>query len=291
MKRYLVDHKGQVWTHPAQGLGEALGYPQPDFDMWAYAIRNLGAVEIAADEDGATVTMRTATAHSEAIRGAQRVLATLGSVPIKLRYEIGTWIEESYEHPAQAAAGMLGALETAAAIPNRMAFVSKSRKLNVLSEQRLNRIETVEERLGLVFKKWRLSQGRFDPEMASFLVRFGLFDRTAVVVESKDDAGLVFEHSGTGFNLYDTFDKSWNFRAQGARLVDQPDPDYGRWIDRTYRGVLDENQPRFEHVDAVIQARGGEPYRSRYDRLLLPWRTTSGTRVVTGTSYHSQLAA
>jgi hypothetical protein len=268
-------------------LGEALGYPDPDFDIWAYAIRNLGAVEIAVGGDHTTVTMRTATAHAEAIRVAEQFLPTLGTLPIRLRYEIGTWVEETYEDPQQAIGRMASALADAALQPRRVAFVSKARRLAALSESRLNKIETADERFSLLFKKWRMSQGLFDPEMPNFLVRFGLIDRTVVVGESPVDGELVFEHAGFGFKAYDSYDKTWTFRLQGKRFSDQPDPDYGHWVDRTYRSVLEQVQPRFEYVDAVIQARAAEPYRSRYDRLILPWRNDTGARLLTGISYQT----
>lgn len=286
MRRHLIDHHGNVWTDPAPGLGDALGYPDPDFDLWNYAIRNLGAVEIVIGDDEAVVSLRTATAKPMAVKATEQFLATLGPMQVRLRYEIGAWIEESCNDPLQAAKQLTLALTDASRVSSRVAFAAKTRRLEMLSDMRLNQIETPEDKLSLLFKKWRLSQGSFTPETASFLVRFGLLDRTAVIGEA-DNGELTFEHSGAAFRAYEQVDENWNFRAKGVRLSDQPDPDYGRWVDRTYRGVLNEIQPRFEYVDAVIQARQGEPYRSRYDRLLLPWHTPAGKRLVTGTSYQS----
>lgn len=286
VSRYLIDPQGTVWTHPAHGLGEALGYPEPDFDVWSYAVRNLGAVEITVGPEETVVSMRTATAHARAVAAAERFLAeNLGPQPVRLRYEIGTWIEETCEDPQQAVGRLATALADAAAESRRVAFAAKSRRLEMLAEYRLNRIETAEERFSLVFKKWRLARGVFDSDTASFFIRFGIFDRTAIVSELSSNKELVFEHSGLAFKGYDTYDKSWNLMAPGRRISDQPDPEYGRWVDRAYRGVLNDSQPRFEHVDAVIQASGAEPYRSRYDRLLLPWQSLTGQRIVTGTSY------
>lgn len=297
MRRFLIDRHGKVWAYPGDGLGEALGYPDPDFDVWSYAVRNLGAVEISVENGEIVVSMRSATAHADAVNAAERFLATLGDSPVRLRYEIGAWIEETYDGLHEAIGRMAGALAETARESRRIAFTAKSRKLDMLSEYRLNRIDTTEERLSLLFKKWRLSHGTFDAETASFLVRFGLLDRTAIVSEAAGDGSLVFEHWGTAFQAYETYDKSWSFAAPGVPIANQPDPEYGRWVDRTYRAVLDERRPRFEYVDAVIQARtaAAEPYRSRYDRLLLPWQSSTGRRIVTGTSYqalrHEQLAA
>ena len=288
MSRYLIDPQGKVWSHPALGLDEALGYPDADFDVWAYAVRNLGAVEIAVGSEETVVSMRTATAHAAAVRGAERFLAQLGSNPVRLRYEIGAWIEETCEGPNQAIGRIASALADAARESRRIAFAAKARNIDMLAEYRLNKIETPEERFSLLFKKWRLARGVFDSDTASFLVRFGLIDRTFVVGESSNDRSLVFEHVGLGFHAYDSYDQAWAFSTNGVPIVDQPDPDYGRWIDRTYRNVLTQREPRFDYVDAVIQARGGEPYRSRYDRLLLPWQSVEGRGIVTGISYQAQ---
>lgn len=288
MARYLVDPQGKVWAYPASGLAEALGYPDPDFDVWSYAVRNLGAVEIAVGPQETVVSMRTATADAKAVGGAERFLAEHpGPNPVRLRYEIGTWIEETCETPRQAIGRMATALADAARESRRIAFAAKARNVEMLAEYRLNKIETPEERFSLLFKKWRLTRGIFDSDTASFLVRFGLIDRTFVVGESPNDRSLVFEHVGLGFRAYDSYDEAWAFSTNGVPIANQPDPDYGRWIDRTYRNVLTAREPRFEYVDAVIQARGGEPYRSRYDRLLLPWQSVEGRGIVTGISYQA----
>jgi hypothetical protein len=287
--RYLIDPRGTVWTHPAHGLGEALGYPEPDFDVWSYAVRNLGAVEITVGPEETVVSMRTATAHARAVAAAERFLAeNLGPQPVRLRYEIGAWIEETCEGPGQAVGRLASALADAARESRRVAFAAKARNIDMLAEYRLNKIETPDERFSLLFKKWRLARGVFDSDTANFLVRFGLIDRTFVVGESASDRSLVFEHVGLGFHAYDSYDQAWAFSTNGVPIANQPDPDYGRWIDRTYRNVLIQREPRFDYVDAVIQARGGEPYRSRYDRLLLPWQSVEGRGIVTGISYQAQ---
>ncbi len=276
--------------YPAPDLAAALGYPNPDFDVWSYATRNLGAVEVDVGEDETIVTMRSATAHPEAVRAAEAFLKTLEGGPVRLRYEIGTWIEETCDTAQQAIGRMTGALAIAARESRRIAFMCKARKLDMLAHYRLNHVETTEERFSLLFKKWRLNQGKFDSDLASFLVRFGLVDRTAIVSESNSKE-LVFEHFGVGFRAYDSYDKAFPFNAPGTPIAEQPDPDYGRWLDRVYHNVLDQGEPRFEYVDAVIQARSGEPYRSRYDRLLLPWQSAEGQRIITGTSFQAPVYA
>jgi hypothetical protein len=293
VNRYLIDHKGTVWTYPAEGLGEAHGYPQPDFDIWSYAIRNLGAVEVAVGSDLTTVTMRSATAKATAVEVAEKFLTTLNSNPVRLRYEIGSWIEETCENPEQAAGRMANALAESVRDSHRIAFSAKARNLEMLGELRLNRLESNEERLGLIYKKWRLSNGLFDAETPYFLVRFGLIDRAVIANEAQSSRELVFSHAGVGLNLYDKHDsaRAWSFAVVGSRVEDQPDPDYGRWVAQTYRSVLSENRPRFDFIDAVVQPPAVEPYRTRYDRLLLPWHQASGERLVTAVSFKTTMPA
>ena len=287
MGRYLIDHEGRVWSEPGNGLGETLGYPDPDFDAWSYAIRNLGAVEITVEANLTTVAMRSATAKASAVARAEAFLATLPPTPVRLRYEIGTWVEETCETPEHAVDRLANALVDSMRESRRVAFSAKARKLDLLGDIRLNRLESNEERLGLVFKKWRLSHGTFDNETPNFLIRFGLIDRAVIANQSDSSGAIVFSHAGSGLNLYDNHDKAraWAFAVVGARVEDQPDPDYGRWVAQTYRSVLSENRPRFDFIDAVVQPPNAEPYRTRYDRLLLPWRMPSGERVVTAVSF------
>ena len=61
-------------------------------------------------------------------------------------------------------------------------------------------------------------------------------------------------------------------------MENQPDRDYGGWVAEFYKSVARTGQPRYDHVTAAIQVAPGKFevfLTSRYERLLLPWKTSS----------------
>jgi len=117
--------------------------------------------------------------------------------------------------------------------------------------------------------------------LAEVLVPLGFFDRAAIVRNPRGSDRLLFEHRGRAFTFYQP---CWNLLAMGRDVEDQPDRVYGAHTARCYREAFAEDAPRFEAVDALIRTPGREVRRSRFDRLILPWRTKSGERVATGVS-------
>lgn len=285
--RLIIDSDGSVCSAYDDKLLDRWGYPDPDFDLPSFAVRNLGAIDVQVDPGQTNVTFRWLTVKPDALDSLIELLGRLPSRPVLVCAEAETWVETPFTTTHEAAE-WIGAHRSLARASKSSNVITTPRHIRALGERPLSRIDEDEDRLALIFKKWRLSRGKFDGDTASFLVRFGLFDRTVVASESHNDGALIFEHSGAAFTLYDKFDKAWNLQAPGARLIDQPDPEYGRWIDRTYREILDRGEPCFESVDALIQARAAEPNHSCYDRIVLPWCSTEGTRIVTGTSYQTR---
>jgi hypothetical protein len=283
--RLIIDGDGSIWSAYDENLLQRWGYPDPDFDLPSFAVRNLGAIDVYVGPEQTRVTFRWQTVKPDALASGLELLGRLPERSVVVRAEAGTWTEETFSSP-EYAADWIKANSVLVRSGSSRNMLTKPRHLRALSERPLARIEEPDDRLALIFKKWRLSHGRFNSDIASFLVSFGLIDRTLVVSESKSNHELFFEHVGSAFALYEKHDQSWIFQAQGLRVSDQLDPDFGRWIDTTYRGVLDECQPRFDYVDTVIQARGAEPYRFCYDRLLLPWQGPDGVNLISGTSYN-----
>lgn len=283
--RLIIDGDGSVWSAYDEALVARWGYPDPDFDLPSFAVRNLGAVDVVVDADTVTLRLRWLTLKPDALAGAAQVLLRFNTHRVIVACEADGWTEQTFPAP-EAAIEWLYAHSGQARGADARSIQTSPRQLKTLSDRSLSRVEESEDKLALLFKKWRLARGTFSADMVEMLVRFGLIDRTIIVTESSSDKSLVFEHVGAGFQLYEKSDSTWNMRAQGLRVTDQLDPEFGRWVDRTYRDVIEQSQPRFDFVDAVIQARGSEPYRWDYDRLLLPWHSGDGVRVVTGVSFN-----
>ena len=50
----------------------------------------------------------------------------------------------------------------------------------------------IDDRLALLFKKWRITSRRFSYDVAQFMVNFGLFDR-ATLARPGDEGTIVLE--------------------------------------------------------------------------------------------------
>jgi hypothetical protein len=69
----------------------------------------------------------------------------------------------------------------------------------------------------------------------------------------------------------------------GREVEEQPDSVYGGWLASAYRELVQDDRPRpgLQLVEAVITRVGGRAVRTRYERLLLPWRSPGGDRWIT----------
>jgi hypothetical protein len=83
------------------------------------------------------------------------------------------------------------------------------------------------------------------------------------------DEGGVIEYVGDGFAWADV---SWRNAIVGQDASGQPDPCYGQNVWSGYLETQRTQAPRLEFIEAVIRVPGYPARRSRYERLLLPWR-------------------
>jgi len=280
--RLIVDSDGSVWSAYDEKLVERWGYPDPDFDLPSFAIRNLGAIDIRVEEQEVTISFRWLTVKSDALISASQVLSQLPPRAVIVRCETSSWTDHSFADP-ESAIEWINANRALWLGANARSVVTSPRKLTALSDRSLSRIEDSDDRLALMFKKWRMSQGRFSDEIPAFLVRFGLLDRTAVARDSTP-GDLVWEHFGTRITLYNRTNPDWSYFVAGRPVADQPDQEYGRYASGIFRDILDRRQPTFDHIDAVVRD-GSEAARFRYDRLLLPWESSNDTRIITSLSF------
>lgn len=135
--------------------------------------------------------------------------------------------------------------------------------------------------LGPLLAIWHVTGGLWTDRLRDLLTALNLLERAVLLHNPAGGDRLVFDYRGASFSFYPP---CWNLLAVGRDLEDQPDREYGRRIALSYREALEDGQPRFEAVDAVIRVPGHDARRSRYDRLILPWRTSDNERFLTGVS-------
>ena len=121
-------------------------------------------------------------------------------------------------------------------------------------------------------QKWRMSLGYFDPTVIPFAIKHQLFSLMAIAGIKARDGDPVFRFIGDGFKWMKS---EYQFTGVGERIENLPDKEYGGWVSEFYKSVATSGQPRYDIVSASIQTDQEKPYLTRYERLLLPWRTRS----------------
>jgi hypothetical protein len=284
MNCHLIDPTGRRWTYPAFGLAGALGRSNPDIDIWSYAVRRLGAIEIATSGSIATLSWQAARVTKRAIAAAAALLAALGPREIRFRSEISTWIEIGAEATFGVAERLRLGCQPYTADRARPAFFMQPHGMNpLIAALPRNRVETNRQHQAVLFDWWRQKQGVCSrAEILEFFYRYDVIDR-AGLVEMDDD--VRFSFYGCALDVYRRYDPSWVDQVVGKRFTDQPDPVYGAWCAHAYRQVFAAATPRYDYVDASVHMPGLSAERTRYDRMLLPWVFPDGTRVVSLLSF------
>jgi len=88
----------------------------------------------------------------------------------------------------------------------------------------------------------------------------------------------VFRFIGDGHANW--LDSAEHLHVIGEKLENLPDKDYGGWASEFYKSVASTGEPRYDYVTAAIQRRP-QTFVTRYERLLLPWKTSSDEVLVT----------
>lgn len=283
MSRYLIDKGGDIAPAYDEGLTAKFGYPLPDFDLASFAVRNFGAIDLEIDPKTVTIRFRWLTVTPAAIDVLiETLLRNPRTASVAIHCEMENWIERGFSSPEEAAAWITANRELWVGTGARN-VITTPRSLKSLSDRSLSHLDHGDDRLALMFKKWRLAHGMFSGEMTEFLVRHNLLDRTVITFQ-RPEGDPAFEYVGSGVTIYEGANPEWTYTVAGRPMTDQPDPEFGKWSSSIYSNVMHQAEPTFDHVDAVVRYGKGTG-RFRYDRLLLPWVSGSGTRVVTGLSF------
>lgn len=271
---YLIDPTGRWWRWPSSVLAEQLGYPDPDFDLGAYAARNLGYVWVAPQDDATFLQFRAGMISMPSVDSLTPYLqkSLTAGKPVGLVFFASGWIEEAYTELAP--------------LVERLTDLSDYNEPHIRDlfirqpHQPRDWLRHSQHDLAGLFALWRTVGGLYSDPIETYLRRTGLVKRTVFVEPDHGDILLV-KNSGAGFTVYDDFSFEY---CVGRRLTDQPDKAYGRWIETTYRECLTTGNPVVDDVDAIVEQPGYDPRRRRYQRVILRWKTPDGRPLVTGSS-------
>lgn len=256
-----------------------LDYPESDFDIADYAIRNLGWVEVHADRDGGEIQLRfrALTVAYEAVLAAHELLSAHDWQNVLLTYDLFGWISESHSDGRAAAHRLTVIVKAVLDFFRHPTYTAK--EVGVASL--LRDTTPAGRRLASVLGLWRGRSGELPDDLARYMRDGGLLPRVMLIdVESGDAVGR-FRYVGHGFTVYGA---AWPHEAIGRRIEDQPDTQYGARVKQSCMRAMRTGGPLFEHVDASIAQPGMEPTRSRYKCLKTLWQTARGQNVLMITS-------
>jgi hypothetical protein len=260
MQTTVLDDHGRSWDARSPALRRFLRCPLPDFDFLTYLIDNLGFVAVTKINPHAVrIQMRPETASQTSLAAALYYIADLELKYITISHSGEAHVHRLFHSVAQAVAYM--AEQIAASYQHGPStLVSRERPIDLLVN--------AEGPLASLLSHW-ISCGHVYDSTALASTLAGVLRQRFMVVEPTDDR-LTIVDVGAGF---DSFGPAWRGKARGLRIEDQPDYDYGCWVEGMFRHVRDTDMPRLDDVDATIRRPDrNDSFRIRYRRLILPFK-------------------
>lgn len=264
----MIDEAGQTYQTGSNALLRSLHIERRDFDLTQYLIRNMGFVRFRRMRGDARITLYP----KFLTRAAYEALAW-----VIVEQECARHILEHPEDPTRMeiipgvedAIARLGALASTGGEVVRADFYNEE-----LSLRRLHSTRRLAP-LARLMRRWRANHGSAPVQMDRLFADPVLRGRSIVVRMLNDERGIV-EYAGDGFSC---FDSDWHDSVIGRDIWEQPDPHYGHRVAEAYTKTCRSNEPRLEFVEAAIRTPGCPLRRSRYERLLLPWRSRGASFV------------
>src|SRR5712691_907906 len=270
----LVTAEGEWVLEDSAEFRAALGDPEPDYDGSLFAVKNLGFIKFQIFDDSIIeIELHPQNVELPALLAIQQQLLSSKVRLFRIKYLDTSWKSEIMVSSELAVSRLSELCTPVFAPPCSEKFVAEPRDYATL-------FTDTENPLGLMAQKWRMSLGSFDPTVISFAIKHQLLSRMMIVGVKPRRTDPIFRFIGDGFNWLES---DYQFHAIGERIENQPDKEYGAWVSEFYKSVASAGQPRYDIVRAAIQARPAKPqlFLTRYERLLLPWRTPSDEVFVT----------
>jgi len=268
----LVTSDGQWVLEDSAEFLTALGDPNPDYDAASFAVKNLGFIKFQVlDGSIVEIELHPRNVQLPALLAVQQQLLSCQVKLFRIKYFDTAWHSEIMTSVTPTISRLSELCAREAAPPPSDRFLVEPQDYSQLFRQR-------ENPLVFMIQKWRMSFGHFDPTVIPFAIKHQLLSRMVIVGVRPRVAEPVFRFIGDGHaNWLDTHE---HLHAIGEKLENLPDKDYGGWVSEFYKSVASTGEPRYDYVTAAIQRRP-DTYVTRYERLLLPWKTPSEEVLVT----------
>jgi hypothetical protein len=253
----------------------ALGDAEPDYDAVAFAVKNLGFVKLQILQQSIVeVELHPRNVAMPALLAAQQQVLSSRLKLYRIKYFDTEWRSEISSAPEHVIARMSELCAPTVAAPSTDRFVVEPQDFGKIFHDQENWFRP----LAL---KWRVSFGEFDSSIISLAVTHHLLSRLIIVGIRPNRSEPAWRFIGEGHKWIGS---SYHFGGIGQNVRNMPDRDYGDWAAECYKSVAMARQPRYDLITAAIryEDEDGRPVRlRRYERLMLPWKTTSDEVFVT----------
>lgn len=265
----LVTADGEWVLEDSTEFRAALGDPKPDYDANSFAVKNLGFIKVqSVDNLVIEIELHPRNVEFPALLAVQQHLLSTEVKLFRIKYFDMAWHSEITCSSEQTIA-KLAELCCPKLIPRpNEKFIVEPMDCAAL-------FDNEESPLRPMLQKWRMSFACFDSSVISLAIQHQLLSRMAIVGVKPRQPDPVFRFIGDGFRW---LEHHHQLHVIGQKVEDLPDKDYGLWVAEFYKSVAAAGQPRADYVTAQMHPwpHVEQAYATRYERLLLPWKTPSG---------------
>jgi hypothetical protein len=265
----LIDDRGELWPDDSLELAKRLGYSYFGGHLAAAAVRERGFIHVRQDEGGAHVSLSPGRFSLVCLAGAMQLLNELRPARIVARMISGG--SSSYEM-----------------FPTIYDFVERAESVSEKGiDIRLSRVAVPRSTRNLhlptfaiahpLLSLWKRERGALSPESLRAIVTGSLLRRVILVRQPARSSRLIVEHFGAAITIMRPCEA---LLLAGHPMEDMYDSEYGAWILPGYAKTISASRLTLESMLADIRTPDAMTIRARYDRLLLPWRSTAGDRFV-----------
>jgi len=258
----LIDEAGRAWPANSAALARRLGHVDARTDLASFAVRACGAIHIRSIEDGVRVTLRPGGFSRTTLAGALQALNDLAPPRLMLVTRSGG------ETHAELFTSVFAFIERAEQLASDPPIEIKVPRYSVRRSLR-NLTTAPFAMVRPIVDLWRERRGELGDDVQRAIGAAGLFHRTILVRHLGHSSRLITEHFGAGIMIMRPCE---SLQTIGRELDQQPDRDYGAWMAEAYAETCWARQLRLESVRAFVRTSAGTTLRTRYDRLLMPWR-------------------
>ena len=275
----LIDEQGRLCEAVPEVVEMLLDYPNADFDITAYAVRNLGWIEISLDRPAGRIEakFRSLTVSFGAVSALYALLSNSDWKTIRFEYDLFGWMTETYQDSGAACAALHVVVQSVIKFFHHPPYTSVEKNPACLREEDAGGSKM----LASVLDLWRERSGEIADDVTHRTREIGILPRLMLIGMDSSGSDGRFQYIGSGFTVYGD---RWPREAIGRNIHEQPDRAYAARVAESCKMAALGSEPRYTHVDACIGMPGQDLRRSRYKCLKTPWTNSRGDRVLMITS-------